>query len=106
MDSQDTPRETLIHQSANRPHLILGGDRELVLFAGLTAVCLAFTVATWWGVLIGIVFWLAAIAVLARMGKADPLLRHVYLRHIRYRTFYPAKSSRLAVALPCKTNWR
>ena len=96
----------MIHQSANRPHLILGGDRELVLFAGLTAVCLGFTVATWWGVLIGIVFWLAAVAVLARMGKADPLLRHVYLRHIRYRAFYPAKSSRAAVALPCKTNWR
>src|SRR5580700_4650373 len=106
MDVQDAPRETVIHQSANRPHLILGGDRELVLFAGLTAVCLAFTVATWWGVLIGIIFWLAAIAVLARMGKADPLLRHVYLRHIRYRAFYPAKSSRAAVALPCKTNWR
>jgi type IV secretion system protein VirB3 len=106
MDGQDTPRETLIHQSANRPHLILGGDRELVLFAGLTAVCLAFTVATWWGVLIGIIFWLAAIAVLARMGKADPLLRHVYLRHIRYRAFYPAKSGRAAAALPCKTNWR
>ena len=106
MDGQDTPRETLIHQSANRPHLILGGDRELVLFAGLTGVCIAFTVATWWGVLIGIIFWLTAVAVLARMGKADPLLRHVYLRHIRYRAFYPAKSSRTAVALPCKTNWR
>lgn len=106
MDRQDTPRETSIHQSANRPHLILGGDRELVLFAGMTAVCLAFTVATWWGVLVGIIFWLAAVAVLARMGKADPLLRHVYLRHIRYKAFYPAKSSRHAVALPCKASWR
>ena len=106
MDRQDTPRETLIHQSANRPHLILGGDREMVLFAGLTAACLAFTLATWWGVLVGIVFWVAAIAVLARMGKADPLLRHVYLRHIHYETFYPAKSGRAAVASPCKKSWR
>lgn len=106
MDGQDTPRETLIHQSANRPHLILGGDRELVLFAGLTAACLGFTLSTWWGVLIGIVFWLAAVAVLSRMGKADPLLRHVYLRHIRYGAFYPAKSSRAAVALPSKAKWR
>ena len=102
----DTPRETVIHQSANRPHLILGGDRELVLFAGLTAACLAFTLAAWWGVLIGIVFWLGSVAVLARMGKADPLLRHVYLRHIHYKTFYPAKSGRAAVALPLKTSWR
>jgi type IV secretory pathway TrbD component len=106
MDGQDSPRETLIHQSANRPHLILGGDRELVLFAGLTAACLAFTLANWWGVFIGITFWLAAVAVLARMGKADPLLRHVYLRHIRYRAFYPAKSAPAVVALPCKNDWR
>src|SRR5881398_3368810 len=105
MDRQDAPRETLIHQSANRPHLILGGDRELVLFAGLTAACLAFTVATWWGVFIAIAFWLAAVAVLARMGKADPLLRHVYLRHIRYKSFYPAKAGRAAVASPSKKSW-
>jgi len=106
MERQDSPRETLIHQSANRPHLILGGDREMVLFAGLTGACIAFTVATWWGILIAIVVWLSAVAVLARMGKADPLLRHVYLRHIRYETFYPAKSGRMAVALPCKAGWR
>ena len=31
-------------------------------------------------------------AVLQRMGKADPMLRQVYIRHIRYRPFYPAKS--------------
>src|SRR5438876_8381197 len=105
MDHQDTPRETLIHQSANRPHLILGGDRELVLFAGLTAACLAFTLGTWWGVLIGIVFWLGSVAVLARMGKADPLLRHVYLQHIKYRMFYPAKSGRAAIASPSRKSW-
>jgi type IV secretion system protein TrbD len=106
MERQDTPRETPIHQSANRPHLILGGDRELVLFAGLTAACLAFTLATWWGVLIGITFWVTAAAVLARMGKADPLLRHVYLKHIHYKTFYPAKSGCAAVPPSHKKTWR
>lgn len=106
MERPDTPRETPIHQSANRPHLLLGGDREMVLFAGLTGTSIAFTVATWWGILISIIFWLAAVAVLARMGKADPLLRHVYLRHIRYNTFYPAKSGRAADALRCKKGWR
>jgi hypothetical protein len=29
---------------------------------------------------------------LSRMGKADPMMRAVYLRHIRYKMFYPAKS--------------
>jgi type IV secretory pathway TrbD component len=30
MDSTDNPREIVIHQAANRPNLLLGGDRELV----------------------------------------------------------------------------
>jgi type IV secretory pathway TrbD component len=80
MQHLDKPREIPIHQSANRPHLILGGDRELVLFAGLTAACLAFTLASVMGILLGLVVWFVSVAVLSRMGKADPMLRHVYLR--------------------------
>jgi type IV secretion system protein VirB3 len=89
---QDKAREIVMHQSANRPHLMLGGDREMVLLSMLIGACLAFSVATWWGVLAGLVFWWGSVAVLQRMGKADPLLRHVYLRHIRYAAFYNAKS--------------
>lgn len=92
MDNVDKPREIPIHQSANRPNLILGGDRELVLFAGLTAACLAFTLTSLTGVLVALTFWLGSVAALSRMGKADPMLRHVYLRHLKYRAFYPAKS--------------
>ena len=90
----DKPREVVIHQSANRPHLLLGGDRELVLFSALLSAMLIFALVTWWGVLTGIVLWFLSVAILSRMGKADPLLRQVYLRHLRYRPFYPAKSCR------------
>lgn len=106
MDALDKPRQIVIHQSANRPHLLLGGDRELVLFSGLTAACLAFTLATWWGVLLGVVFWLGAIAVVTRMGKADPVMRHVYLRHVRYGSFYPAKSQLHARYQQVPRHWR
>jgi type IV secretion system protein VirB3 len=27
------------------------------------------------------------------MAKADPLMRQVYFRHRRYRTYYPARST-------------
>ena len=83
----DAPREMPFHQSANRPHLLLGGDRELVLVSGVLAAMLIFAVMTWWSMIAGLVLWLAAVAVLARMGKVDPLLRHVYIRHVRYRPF-------------------
>src|ERR1700759_4023792 len=102
----ERPREIVIHQSANRPNQILGGDRELVLGAILVSVMLVFPLATWWGVGLSILFWLTAIAVLQRMGKADPLLRQVYLRHIRDRPFYPAKSGLHARCLQRPARWR
>ena len=45
-------------------------------------------------------------AVLQRMGKADPMLRQVYLRHIRYRSFYPAKSALFSQCVPHASRWR
>jgi len=102
----DSPREMPFHQSANRPHLLLGGDRELVLVSGVLAAMLIFAVMTWWSIVAGLVLWLAAVAVLARMGRVDPLLRHLYVRHVRYRAFYPAKSRLSARPTSTRMKWR
>src|SRR5215467_15391362 len=102
----DRPREIVIHPSVNRPNQILGGDRELVLLTLLISVSLAFSLATLWGVGLAVGFWIGAVAVLQRMGKADPMLRQVYLRHIRYRPFYPAKSGLHAKCLQRPAHWR
>lgn len=106
MQHLDKPREIPIHQSANRPHLILGGDRELVLLAGLTAACLAFTLASLMGIFLGLIIWFISVAVLSRMGKADPMLRHAYLRHLRYRPFYFAKGHVRSQSSATPKNWR
>jgi type IV secretory pathway TrbD component len=106
MTTRDLPREITIHQSANRPNQILGGDRELVLVTILTAVGLAFSLGTWWGLVLAVAFWVSAVAVLQRMGKADPLMRHVYLRHIRYQPFYPAKSGLYSQCCQTPPRWR
>ncbi len=102
----DKPREIPIHQSANRPHLLLGGDREMVLFAMLISACLIFAVMTWWGIISGLVFWWTSVAVLHRIGKADPLLRSVYVRHIRYADFYSAKARLHACSSATPLTWR
>ena len=106
MSSGDLPREITIHQSANRPNQILGADRELVLITVLTAVSLAFSLGSWWGLALAFGFWISAVAVLQRMGKADPLMRQIYLRHIRYQTFYPAKSGLYSQCLQSPPRWR
>jgi len=46
------------------------------------------------------------VAVLRRMGKADPLLRQVYIRHLRYREWYPAKSGVLSQLAGVPKGWR
>jgi type IV secretion system protein TrbD len=81
-----------IHRAGVRPHLFLGGDRELVLFTGLVAFTLTVPSFQWASIATGIVLWLAALALLRKMAKADPLMRHVYLRQLRYRHYYPARS--------------
>ena len=106
MDAIDKPRETMIHQSANRPNLLLGGDRELVLVMVMIAGGLAFSLASWWGIGLAAALWVASMGALQRMGKADPLLRPVYLRHIRYIDFYPAKSGLHGQTTETPSGWR
>ena len=92
MTTIESVRRIPIHRSLNRPTLLLGGDRELVMGAALLCGVLVFSVSTWWGVALGLLFWIAAIAVLSRMGKSDPLMRQVFLRHQRYQSHFCASA--------------
>ena len=87
---------SLIHRALSRPNLLMGADRELVLITGLATVILIFVVLTWYSALIGAALWIGVVAVLRMMAKADPLMRRVYVRHIRYRAHYR----------PTSTPWR
>jgi type IV secretion system protein VirB3 len=54
----------------------------------MIAAGMAFSLASWWGIGLAVGLWIGAIAALQRMGKADPLLRPIYLRHIRHVEFW------------------
>lgn len=82
-----------IHRALSRPNLLFGADRELVLVTGLAAIALIFVVLTPTSALIGAAIWIVVVGLLRMMGKADPLIRRVYLRHIRYRPSYRPTSS-------------
>ena len=90
MATVGVPREIEIHQSVNRPNLLLGADRELVLMTVLWCVILAFSLQSVFGVVLAVVAWWFALYALRRMAKADPLMRRVYARHMRYAAYYPA----------------
>lgn len=82
-----------IRRSGNRPNLFMGGDRELVMFAGLLSATLVLATQDLLAIAAGIGMWFASIKGLRMMAKADPYLRAVYLRQRRYQSYYPARST-------------
>jgi type IV secretory pathway TrbD component len=82
-----------IRRVGNRITLFLEGDRELVMLSGFMAGALVFSAAELRATLIGMVLWFSSLFLLRLMAKADPLMRHVYLRHRRYHAYYPARST-------------
>ncbi len=86
-------RTVAIRRSGNRPNLFMGGDRELVMFSGLLAFALIFSAFELQATIFGIGLWVFALFALRLMAKHDPQLRQVYLRHRRYKSYYPARST-------------
>ena len=82
-----------IHRALSRPNLLLGADRELVLLTGLGSVILVFVVLTVYSAVLGVATWFTLVGLLRWMAKTDPLMRRVYIRHIRYRQHYRPTSS-------------
>lgn len=74
----------------NRPHLYMGGDRELVLSSLLLAIILVVVLQNIVTAILGIIIAVVSVMVLRGMAKVDPLLRMIYLRYKKYQSFYPA----------------
>lgn len=86
-------RSIPIRRIGIRHNLFMGGDRELVMFAGLVAFALIFSAQELIASITGIVLWFCALYVFRMMAKADKKLRFVYLRHRKYKPYYPARST-------------
>ena len=87
------PRRIAIHRSLNRPHLLLGAERSLVLLVAMVTAILLFSgnisVPT---ILLAVIFWSGSFWALVRMAKADSQMSRVYQRHIRYHAYYSARA--------------
>lgn len=87
-------RRALIHQSLHRQNLVLGAERELAMSSALIALLVGVGGMTVISGIAAFVFWLAAIFVLRRMARADPLMSKVWMRHVKQQDLYSAKASR------------
>lgn len=91
-------RRVPIHRVGFRSNLFMGGDRELVMFAGVLAFALIFSAQELRATIVGLLLWFGVLYACRLMAKHDPKLRYVYLRHRRYKRYYPPRST------PFRTN--
>lgn len=82
-----------IHSSLNRPMLILGGERNLVLMLGVVAGVFIFSLAQVWAAIVGGVIWVAGQYALSRAAEYDSQLSKTGPRHLKYRKYYLAGAS-------------
>jgi Type IV secretory pathway, TrbD component len=82
-----------MRRAGNRTNLVLGGDRELVMFSGLLAAALVFSAHDVKAAIFGAALWFGGLWVLRIMAKADPKMRYVYLRQRLYKKYYSPRST-------------
>jgi type IV secretion system protein VirB3 len=93
MHTEDKLQAIQGHSALNKPYLLLGGERELMLMVGLFSALMIFIAMTWQTFIIGIALWVTLSMLLRMMAKADPLMSKIYLRQLKYKDFYAAHSS-------------
>ena len=81
-----------IFRALHRPNLVLGAEREPVLFLAVLCVGVAMTALTITAAGVCGIVWVLLVAPLRMMAKADPLMSRVYMRSLRYQRYYPARS--------------
>lgn len=74
----------VIHKSLHRPQFFMGVDRELGMGAILVAVITAMGGYSLFALAASLLFWSVSMKYLRKWTKKDPLIRDVFLRHIRY----------------------
>ena len=82
-----------IHPSGFRHNLFMGCDRELVMFSGLIAGALVFSAQEMKATIFGMTLWFSSLFILRLMAKSDPKMRQVYLRHRKYKSYYPPRAT-------------
>lgn len=86
-------RRTVLHRSLHRPNLLMGGERELVMFAMLISGGLAVAALNLFSVIVGLAIYSFSVYALRRMAKVDPHLSTVYRRQLRYGPYYPPRAT-------------
>ena len=75
----------------NRAHLVMGGEREIVMVSMLLALVL-MVLQNLYTAALGVIVLFSMLVIARAMAKSDPILTKVYKRYARYQRYHPAHS--------------
>jgi type IV secretory pathway TrbD component len=71
---------------------MLGGERKPVYLTALLCAGVAFTALNIPAIALGAGVWAFSMPLWRAMAKTDPQMVQVYIRSLRYKRYYPARS--------------
>ena len=77
-----------------RPNLFLGGERLPVMVTLLVFGSIGINSQNPWIIAACFLLWLLALGVFRQLAKWDPQWIAIYLRQLKYRNHYPARTHR------------
>ncbi len=87
------PRQETLHVSLTRPILLGGAERQLVIIEVTTVLALLLGVGLHLATIaLAVLITMVGHPMLRAMAKSDPQMLGVYVRHLRYATYYPAQT--------------
>lgn len=92
-------RQSPIHRALHRPTLIMGCEREPFLFTAILAAGLIFVMMTWLTTVIGLLVWLGFTAGLRKAAKSDTKMIGVFIRHVRFQSYYPPRGTPFSASI-------
>ena len=82
-----------IHKSVIRHPHVMGGDREIILVSILISVASIMILMNVQSIIFGFGLSLFAVPIAQKIYKTDPLLKDLYIRYIKYKSYYPNRAT-------------
>lgn len=78
-----------------RPNLLLGGERGLVITGAAVAALIPISQLNFITIALAVILWFGWVSLTRWIAKIDPNMSTVYLRSLKYKAYYPARSRAL-----------
>ncbi len=84
-----------VFQSLQRPRLVIGVERILLIFSATIAGSLVFGGLNRYSFVSALFWWFGSMHFWKKLAKIDPYYVRIYLRHIKQQQFYAANASKV-----------